>query len=209
MSSDSKTLHYIVHNGGPLPLVWNGWRSDTHELRRRGWQLMASENYNYEYDCHEVRIGAKCPDNQILITGRFSIGRHQIHQRSMAERYTGYGDTILEQIFHSGFPMQVFKSQDRIYEYTAGHPDFTTLHMLAPIDVYEQTATSMGSLRPYSQLRCFKYVESEPTKEIYIPSNSVDECLDRILQLQYPQQKGLVLPEKQPIIQAKIFSLAA
>jgi hypothetical protein len=42
---------------------------------------------------------------------------------------------------------------------------------------------------------------------------NIDDLFNRILQIQYPQQqeikKGLIMPEKKPIIQAKIFSLVA
>lgn len=83
---------------------------------------------------------------------------------------------------------------------------------LSAVDISQQTFASERQIA----MRDFKFlapVKGDTQNEIYIPENSVDALFNEILKIQYPQQqeikKGLIMPEAKPLIQAKIFSLAA
>lgn len=194
-------LMVTLFSGAPLPLHWWGWETTTHILHREGWQLLAEESRDDIYDGWRIRIGAKSPDNAILITGVANLDYRHLHE------YGGRG--VVEHLFHrGGMKMQQWSSRDKVA--ILPHSEIESMHAMMPFDPYEPVARRMGDIS-YRGLNVFNY-EWQAPKEIYVPANSVSECLDRILQLQYPEQqaiKKLVGIEKKPIIEARILSLAA
>jgi hypothetical protein len=109
-----------------------------------------------------------------------------------------------------GFDMQQYNARD-VFRYV--HQDeVNSWKALSPVDM---TASTMATERQLvmRDFKCFKPLDGDTQKEIYIPEKNVDDLFNEILKLQYPQQqeikKGLILPEAKPIIQAKILTLAA
>lgn len=207
--NDRPNLQFILHHGAPLPLRWWGWETNTHILERQGWRIMAEEGHN-EYDyTHRIRIACRSPDDRMIITGVVSVPL-----QSFTYEYGNQGfmeGTVLDHYFRRGMEMQVYNATDRIHTYQLSTPEFNSLNALAPIDIYKATAINSRDLH-IGRLKCFEYMEDK-TNDIFIPPTAVDECLNMILKLQYPQQKeikkGLIIPGTQPLIQAKVFSLAA
>ncbi len=200
---DSNSIVQLF-DGAPIKLWWHGWASTTHDLKRQGWSIHASQNYRADYDAQEIRLAARCPDKRMLITGVKTLG-----MREMMEFDRGVIYSIME-----GFRMQSYHTERDMVQ-TMGVADWNSYERLSEVDVYEPTQMSIRDMqRNFRDLRIFK--EAEPlreTKEIYIPLESVDECLNRILELQWPEAKDnrgkLIMPEAKPIITAQILTLAS
>jgi hypothetical protein len=112
---------------------------------------------------------------------------------------------LSELLYHKGIDMTGYKEGDRVIVSVWGSQMWNELDAMLPCDGF---ANVHHGERTIGKLKLFNYTESP--KEIYLPPSSVDECLNRILQLQYPEQKLIKSAEvKKPIIQAKIYSLAA
>lgn len=181
-----------------MPLFWGGWRSDSLTLRREGWELFGSEDMCDMSMSKRIRLTCTSPDKALAISGCFMLpfrGR--------------YDEDPLKNLFDYGMQMQQYTAKDRVVQM----PQMDVLSFTAAreIDLSEPIIVKERDFR-FGSFEFFKYAQEE-TKEIYIPPQSVSECLDRILQLQYPEQqeikKGLIMPEAKPLVQARILTLVA
>jgi hypothetical protein len=192
------TLRRVFH-GQPITLRWQGWQTSTHTLEREGWQILAEEHQDLYSDRHVVRLGCHSPDKRALISGQFALHMGEI---------LNHGSQYMEMLFQHGFDMQSYSFRDTYA--TLDPVDFKSLNSLNPVNIHAPVDLSTRTL-DYRKIRCFEYIE-DTGKEIFIKPSSVDGCLNMILKIQHPEQqqlkKSLILPEKKPIIQAKIFSLA-
>lgn len=202
MSLEQNRL-YQLFGGEPIKLRWGGWVSDTYLLQREGWKFHSEQHYEVYQDCHAIRLAVTSPDNYMVISG---VAR--IRAQELMEPYGGFGQR--ERWQHHGFDMQQYNAKD-VFRYA--HADEVKSWMaLTPTDM---TIPTMATERQIymRDFKCFAAVPEGNQNEIYIPEESVDDMFNKILQLQYPQQqeikRGLIMPERKPIIQAKIFTLAA
>lgn len=193
-----------LFHGQPLELRWWGWRSDTHTLRRQGWQVLADEYQDHERDANGICLAVKSPDNKVAISGRLWLERRILYE-AMHGNYRDLTDIL----FHRGFDMQMYTAEDTVR--AMPQIDLASFNAVQPIDVYAPLDIDMRTFR-FRDFKLFQYDESAP-KEIYVPQQSVSEMFDRILQLQFPEQqdikKRLILPDAKPVLQAKILTLAA
>jgi hypothetical protein len=198
---------YRLFDGAPIRLRWGGWVSDTHLLRREGWRFSADEHYQPYEDCWAIRLAATDPDNNLVIAGVLRLPS-PLH----LERGHGYGGMFEDRLFGHGFDLHQYHTAKNMVRYMDA-AEVASWKALTAVNMFEPTTATERQI----VMRDFKVFQPESAveriKEIYVPSESVDECLDRILQLQYPQQQeikmGLIMPEAKPIIQAKILTLAA
>lgn len=155
---------------------------------------------------HLVRIAAESPDHKLIITGQVSIPYAQLYH----SQRNSYG--IPEIFLHGIMHMTVYTFKDTVYQ--SVHPGYPSIHGYSEYDQLNCALPIDPTQPSYSMegkpLKIFKYVDSQKP-EIFIPPTAVDQCLDLILKLQYPEQekikKGLILPTSAPKIQAQIFSL--
>jgi hypothetical protein len=192
---------YQIFGGEPIKLRWGGWVSDTYLLQREGWKFHSEEHYEAEMDCYAVRLAVTSPDNHMVISGV---------TRVLQEQLLEYGFNHQKEIWHHrGLDMQQYNAKD-VFRVTS-MAEIQSWKALSPVDITMPTMINQQNIY-MRDFKIFQPAENQ-TQEIYIPQDSVDEMFNRILKLQYPQQqeikKGLIMPEAQPIIQAKIFSLVA
>lgn len=182
----------------PIQVEWEGWRADTFSLNRRGWEINASEHYDMYQNEKIITIGAVDPEKKIFLRGRFNVP-----SLSSMMGYNHEEKMLLNMVV----PMGVYTIKDTVM--IRPEPDMSSMRMMRPVDLYSTTEYSPRSV----SMRDFDFFKYAPSQEIYIPPESVSECLDRILQLQYPEQmeikKKLILPESKPLITARILTLAA
>lgn len=181
----------------PIRVCWHGWEADTYGLRRAGWQVFASEamaDYAFE---RIARLALTDPDKRIMIYGEFRINQRLLH---------GSPNSLVDVLCHAGIDMQMFKATDRMMIYEKPKLAWDAMDAMLPTDGFVSLPYEEHDVR---ELKLFKY--SEPAREIYIPQMSVDDCLNKILRIQYPDREKPKLVEAQarPVIQAKIYSLAA
>lgn len=209
MSRENDNLFAQLHHGEPIQLRWNGWVSDTHILSRQGWKFTASQHKDEYSGRIAVNLAATDPTKYVVIAGNFMINPQEFLQgdwhRSYMQQWDGdpWGRRSIE--------MQQFTARD-VFR-TIGQQELQSWQGMELIDVTMATHAQpreiyMGSFNFFKKISGLE----EAKQEIYIPQKSVDELLNEILKIQYPEQqkikKGLILPEAKPIIQAKIFSLA-
>lgn len=180
----------------PVRVHWLGWESDTYTLRRCGWQVFANEQMSPYRFAQLIRLILKDPHEALIISGEFEIelgmvGRGQIQTHD-----------FYEMVCQRGIDMKCYRGTDRVYTYPVVKASFDEAF---PCDGF----IGMPEECDFKDLKFFKYTEHP--KEILIPLQSVDECLNRILQLQYPEQKVLASKQQliKPTAECKIYSLAA
>lgn len=218
-------ISMALNNGSPIPFHWGGWHSNSHELRRRGWEIFAEEQTDLYAGQRTVRVAAKAPDRKLVITGSVNLEIHHMHlanyameaMYTMREPYNYMGqmkaagiETPMLQRAFDVIDMQYYTAQDRYMH--VDHHFIGQMNNLRPIEAYSMPSfdvRGMDTKTHPKDLKIFSYIED--TEKIYIPSE--DQLLDKLLQMQYPLQqeikKKLVLPESKPIIKAQIFTLAA
>lgn len=210
-SSQKFALHFW--NRVPLELRWQGWRTSTVALQERGWDIVANEYVDHYSGSHVIRLGAQSPDGKILISGDLHIPYGQIlgaRDPTVQQSFMLHNSPFdVTEIARYGLDMATYTMRDS-FSIMPGE-ELSRFNGMIPV-MPEMTPFEVSTQqRDLQKIKLFE--QRSGIKEIIIPAKSVDECLDRILQLQYPQQKemkkGLVLPEKQPIIQAKLFTLSA
>lgn len=184
----------------PIRVRWVGWEGDTYTLKRQGWQIFASENMSPIRYEKQIRLSIKAPDNKIMIYGELDIGGADLARGS---------EMLVERLCRIGIEMQTYRAEDRVHIHSMPKTGWDSMNSMLPCDGF--ASVDLGyETKSLADLSLFKYTEAP--KEIYIPYSSVDECLNRALELQYPEQKiikaNLTQIEK-PIIQAKIYALAA
>lgn len=196
---------FQIFGGEPIKLRWGGWVSDTYILQREGWKFHSEEHYEPYHNAHAIRLAVTSPDNYMVISG---VAR--LRMEELMEPFSGHGYGLRDRWHHHGFDMQQYNSKD-VFR-VADREEVQSWTALFPADMTAPTMIDYRNIR----MRDFKVFQPLPEgakNEIFIPEENVDELLNKILRLQYPEQqemkKSLILPERKPIIQAKIFSLAA
>lgn len=199
MYAESNNLHVIFH-GQPIPVEWQGWRSDTHSLARLGWDILAEEGLDHYTMSHRIRLGLLSPEKTLMITSIFNISTQE----------TLYSRTSSAEIMRHMGVRNMSIIHERDVHRVMPEPEFVSINNMKKIDPYGTVTVKQEDMYT-GRYRFFNYVSDNP-KEIIIPPSSVEECLNHILRLQYPDQvelkKGLILPDRKPIIQAKILSMA-
>lgn len=184
----------------PIRLHWSGWTSDTFSLERMKWTIYADEQLSMHSYEKQIRIAAKCPYDKMVITGVLSL---PMHMRG--------GDRELFAILNNGVNMQHYKFTDKIITYPQVGSSFVdSMNKLESNNGLAYIPTMTEEI-DFSSFRIFKQ-PSENGQSIYLPSGSVDDCLNRILELQYPIQKELkekMAGMEAPIVRAKVYSIAA
>lgn len=197
-----------LYDGAPIKVRWGAWVSDTHMLHREHWKFSAEEHLDEEQRLWRIRLAVTSPDDHVVISGSLYIDVHRMIYASGAD----WVDNSYPMFDRGYIEMQQFTAKEvfRTIEY----PELRSWQAPEPIDITQ--ATTIRNLERSYRMKDFKFFQTldmEPKNEIYIPEKSVDDLFNEILKIQYPQQqeikKGLIMPGKQPIIQAKIYSLVA
>lgn len=208
---ENRNTFYRIFQGAPIQFHWQGWRTTSHALDRMGWEIVASEIMDEYTRQIIIKLGATSPDKKLLIAGSLWINPHDIMPCSYSQ--------FLPCGFLEGqrpFEMQQYSANDVFYANSVELTNMKGLMGLRKIDPY--TATDIRAEELYRQMRIgelkiFKDAIEPEVREIFIPLDSVDECLNRALKLQFHDQqrmqKELLLPQQKPLIQAKVFSLVA
>jgi hypothetical protein len=192
----------------PIRIRWAGWESDTYTLKNCGWEILAEQRMLDYAFAHEMRIACIDPEKKMAISGALRIS---------PEYYQYGGRSLADLLYHSeGMELKSYQATDRVVQYTMSPGEVASLNRLRPTDGFAYVPlpehSSVYSSMSFADLNLFKYDTSAPN-EIYVSKASEGELLDRILQLQHPKQaeikNGLWKPEARPIIQARVFSLAA
>lgn len=193
----------LVEHKVPIRVRWHGWESNTYVLRNMGWKIFAHEALRPDYWGKSITIGVRDPDGKMLLRGELSLTREHFSQFN-----SGNPNELLNYLLSFGVELNVYIFSDMVTVHRMEAREWNSLEAMRPIDgcAYTDRCTDRHNL---SEVDLFKYVET--AQEIYLPYTSVDECLSRILQLQYPKQQeikkdGII---QVPVIQAKIYSLAA
>lgn len=199
MYSENRNLFFRLSGGEPIELRWGPWVTNTNVLQREGWKFHAQEEYRVDYDAHQVRLGATSPDTSICVMGNMMLKMQELMERHP------YG------LFHQRpFMMNHYTVKDIVR--TLPFQEVRSISAMQPIDINGVTTVSSQSLY-MKDFKIFAPASDDTQKEIYIPEKNVDELFNQILKIQYPEQKeikkGIIMPEKKPLIQAKIFTLVA
>lgn len=184
----------------PIRVRWVGWESDTYTLRQMGWQVFASESFSQHRFEKVVNLAVKDPGDNLMIAGEFAINPRVLFDKS--------GTEIHKMLYQVGIDMRQFRATDRMHIYSDTASTWAAMNAMEPCDGFANIDCS-GVVKDIRELKLFSYKEN--AKEIYLPPNSVDECLNQILKLQYPERQ-IVKPGEavvKPVIQAKIYQLAA
>jgi len=199
VSSEKPNVINVIHSGYPLTLRWWGWETTTSHLHRNGWKFHAFEQMGMYSDALLIALAATSPDGVVMLRGSVKLPYYEAFQ----SQHLGMG--ALGYVSRSGIEMQQYVIKDRVHVMPS--TDFKELQSLQPIDITQETYAS----REFKDLKCFQYKEEGPS--IYIPPTSVDECLNTILRLQYPEQekikKSLIMPEQKTLLKAQVYSLVA
>lgn len=186
----------------PVRVRWRGWESDTYTLRNQGWKIFAHEEMR-DYKCEmAIRLAVRDPDSRFVIIGELNINPGRFYSRDFS---------LLEQICKIGMEMQGFQSTDRCMLYEQPKVAWAAMDAMLPTDGFASVNIGQEQ-RDFKELKLFKY--KEDAKELIIPQASVDECLNTILRLQFPEQQRIKMSAEtntiiKPAIQAKIYALAA
>lgn len=191
------SLSECIHSF-PIRVFWHGWVSDTLTLKQGGWHVFGHQEHSPYQQALDFTLGLRDPEATILIYGKFSVTVRDIMQ----------GASVKSRLYHGGVEMQLMRATDRCFTHSVTSAEWSSMDAMLPIDGFLNVPDRLE--RPISELNLFKFTDQP--KEIYIPQGSVDECLNRILQLQYPAQRELVKAEGnvvRPVMQAQIYSLAS
>lgn len=180
----------------PIRVFWDGWESDTFRLKRSGWEVFFKSDRSRYLDAQIIQVALTDPDKRMLIAGYYNLsGREAL---SMGNDYRF--------IFEHGIKCQSYQLTDRIMTYEEPHRDWWRMSSeFKPCD-----GLLPANWKAISELPLMQRSNDEGSA-IYIDQASVDDCLNRILQVQYPKQEELkmLVTKTPPVIQARIFSIAA
>lgn len=143
---------------------WVGWKSNTYELQRAGWQLSVEQN-PFEFN---FRTALHHPD------GLYGI--------SMPVRLPGVMSNNPEVYLENVSIPIVFMARDVKVHYIMDN-----LSGFQPIDA---EPTFINEIKNIEDFKIFRPVKT-PEHEIIIPQDKVPELLDKILQMQDPKQKEI------------------
>lgn len=198
---DNDNLFHRLNWGKPIRLYWNGWETDTYRLERAGWSFFANEEADEAFSHWRIHLAASSPNGELVISGSRFIRRGDL--------FTLYDKLDAEDILYRGFEMNHYTIKDIFRNHQISMMDINSWMKLTPVDVMATTIAPRERLYYMKDFRVFQPRENFE-KAIYVPNESVDDLFNKILQIQFKEsklQKKLLVPDTQPIIQAKIFSL--
>lgn len=178
---------------------WSGWETDTYRLKQENWSFYANEGKDQESRQWRLHLVASSPDAQLAISG--------VKYLEFGDVMGGHSRWAVEELVYGGFRMNHYTIKDfhRSVEF-----DPRSWFGLQEVDIKATTFAPRESVYFLKDLKVFKPVETFSDKAIYIPTENVDDLFNKILQIQFKEsklQKKLLVPDTQPVIQAKIFSL--
>lgn len=182
----------------PIRLNWAGWETDTWRLRANKWQLFADQQTAIDAYRYLMRVTCKSPRDDFIITGTMSVAPELM-----------YANKLVEYLYSIRLDMQQYKANDHCIIYEQPKFDWDSLNSSLPFDGFANVPTRGDKVR-FEELKLFEFKESP--REIFVPIETVDDCLNKILQIQRPQilQMNKKIQEIQaPKILAKVYSLAA
>lgn len=185
----------------PIRLRWHGWVTDSFTLRECGWEIKAAQNRSVHLDAAYLDIAAIPPDKKLMIYGRMVIDHLALYARST--------EHLLRDLCDGGIEMSTYKTTDRVECFSWPTSQWKDLNTLEPFNGLGNFDLNQHT---YNFLDSNLFKDNVVSKDIYIPQLSVDECLNQILKLQYPEQvqlKKASVGFVKPTIHAKIYSLAA
>lgn len=189
----------------PIRINWLGFESDTLTLRREGWKIFASQERQFNQDSLSLMVAARDPSEQIMIQGQLAIPMSTLMQTGRDAQYS-----LMELALRVGVKAGYYKVRDQAHIYQMDRGFYSSLESLEACDgtLDAEALTERKDLR---DLNFFTY--KEEAKEIYLPSSSIDDCLNRILEIQKPSMDKIKEAQKSkeviPAIQAKIYQIAA
>lgn len=184
----------------PIMVRWNGWESSTYQLKASGWEVWAGEKLADFHHAKIIDIALTTPRKELMLAGRLKL-----NYRDVVADPRGFSHAL-----SIGVECQLYRINDRVMVIQEPHRDWAKgMESLEPVDglLYRPIGDS-----DYIDVRSFKHMRREEEgRPIFIDRASVDDCLNRILQVQYPTQKVLKELGQQatPIMHAKIYSIAA
>lgn len=185
----------------PIRLYWAGWESNTYTLRAAGWTVFVNEQmarHSYE---KEIQLAVKSPDNKLLIMGELRV---------RPEELFGYNKDfgLATRLMGPGMKMQTYRSCDIVIRQYVPETTWQAFSNLETSDGFASVSMS-GEHKALEEFKIFR--TTAPSKEIFIPFNTVDQCLNQILMLQRPEQLEIKKNSEiiKPQFEARVYSLAA
>lgn len=187
----------------PVRVCWLGWDSDTYTLKRAGWEVWVGEQFSKFTEEKILDIALTDPKRRICIKGQIRLSMRMILQSGRME----YGKGVVDILRSGTFPFEYFERNDKAVVHSMEQRAWEAWDCMTLTD---GLATISSDERMMYELPMFK-APAEGGREILISKASVDECFNRILQVQYPmvqdlKDKGLL---NKPTLEAKIYTLAA
>lgn len=173
-------IYNIIQYGAPIPMFWNGWKSDTHTLRRHGWTLNAHEDAFRDTREHRIHIAAVDSDKRCAVETMFRVPYNIM--------FDNYRSVLYEDLAKFGLNQCSMYTKKDIIRALPDSPIINSFNSMQEFDPFIQKG-----IDKYEDFRVgdFKFFNYEQPKEIYLPYNTEKECLDRLLQLQYPKQEEI------------------
>ena len=200
----------------PFMVNYQGFRASSIDLAREGWTMFASQ-----------RMETMRKWGRDFFSGYYFFFTDKTKSLILAgsfkflemEHFTRDPVNILSEYFRKGCDLNMYSLGSRIMERddfvddmfkeTAPN-DFVEASPGISLDFY-RNATFTRHSEPLSESPMFKYLREASSRTLYVPI-SVDECLNRILEIQEPEQR--IIKDKlasgqivEPKFSAKIYSL--
>lgn len=153
----------------PAEVRWAGFRSDTYRLQQEGWEIAAEEDVAYG----RIRLLLRHQDMRL-----YALTNHVDYQYRHPHGIEG-GPPLVFQVVMASPRIEV----QRIAE--AGASSFESFHQ---IDAQPQLVTS--EIKSLEDFRIFA-TPLVRTEEIIVEPQTVSEMLERIREMQAPEQKAL------------------
>lgn len=168
-----------IIQGYPIKVNFVGFSSDTYTLQRNGWQIAAEQRHSMSYAGLEIRLilkheGAK----QYAITDMLRVDHY-----SMLSNIKNYTQILTSSCFNI---IGLSNSVNIRYE-TRGNNNNWFSNFEAVDCTPQLIKTTDYNLQDFKLFRPIP----ETAKEIIIDPNSVNELMNRVLELQNPKQKEL------------------
>lgn len=173
----------------PIRVLWQGWESDTFALKRKGWRVFVSKNAWED----EFELSLVDPMKQLALMGAL-----QLRSVSFA---SDWNSGIVAYLRH-GIELKGYRALDRAMIHSVTGSQWDSWDSASATD-----GLAYISERTIRELNIFKF---EQPREIIIPALSVDECLNQILKIQFPEQKLIKELDRKvvaPKAEVKIYSL--
>lgn len=190
----------------PIKVRWLGWESNTYALHNEGWVIHTSEERSLDnYDARNLTLSLRDPNNAMIILARWRMNMY---------RYSDKDAYYL--LMHVGIEAKGYMANDVVRsEHYMSSRDLASFDSLTLSNGMINIPDPAESY--YGYVKDFKFFNEQQVKvkEIYLPPDSVDDCLNRALELQWPEHKKWKQEYKDsnlvdvPKIEARIYSLVA